>query len=80
MSEMKDFMISSWLLYGHVPGGAIMSFFFYQAFCSLSSHLSALIKGIFVCEWEESAVDTGLLEVMVRSYCCSHLYFVMNNL
>lgn len=24
MSEMKDFMISSLLLYGHVPGGAVL--------------------------------------------------------
>lgn len=49
MSEMKDFMISSLLLYGHVPGGAISDDEpFCQAFCSLSSHLSALKKGTFV--------------------------------
>lgn len=51
MSGMKDFMISSPLLYGHVPGGAIWDdVSLCQAFGSLSSHLSALIKEIFVYE------------------------------
>lgn len=42
---MKDFIISSPLLYGHVPGGAISDHKpFCQAFCSSLSHFSALEK------------------------------------
>lgn len=72
-------MISSPPLYDRVPGSAVsVDEAFCQAFCSLLSHLYALVKkGIFV--WEEVDANAGLIEVTVQSCSCYDLFAVMSN-
>lgn len=81
MSEMKDFIISSPLLYGHVPGGAISDHKpFCQAFWSSLSHFSALKKGDLCLGggcWNTGLLGGhGAIMQLLPFVCCNEQFMV----